>query len=111
MNTILETEAIQIIKEEIESRGLTALKIILFGSRARGDFKEDSDWDIFVIIKEDITFKQKREILSNIYKKLAKKGNKSFEIVLTSEGKFKSAREYVGTLSYEVDKEGILIWG
>jgi len=58
-----------------------------------------------------IQSRDKGEILSNIYKKLAKKGNKSFEIVLTSEEKFKSAREYVGTLSYEVDKEGILIWG
>ena len=40
MNTILETETIQIIKEEIESRGLTALKIILFGSRARATSKK-----------------------------------------------------------------------
>ncbi len=25
--------------------------IILFGSRARGDFDEDSDWDVLIIIK------------------------------------------------------------
>jgi len=35
-------KAIQIIKDEIESKGLK-VKIILFGSVARDDFKEDSD--------------------------------------------------------------------
>ena len=104
-------KSIQIIKEEIENRGLKVLKIILFGSRARGDFKEDSDWDLLVIIDSDITFKQKREILSNIYRKLAEQENKSFEIVIVSEEKFKEMKNYVGTLYYEVDKEGVPVWG
>ena len=28
-------------------------KIVLFGSRARGDFKNDSDFDFLVVIKDD----------------------------------------------------------
>ena len=33
-------------------------QIILFGSRARGDAKQDSDYDICVIIKWDFTEKK-----------------------------------------------------
>lgn len=29
--------------------------VLLFGSRARGDFDEWSDWDLFVIVPDDAT--------------------------------------------------------
>ncbi|MFZ8802693.1 MAG: nucleotidyltransferase domain-containing protein, partial [Candidatus Calescibacterium sp.] len=38
-------KVVKIIKEEIEKRGLKVVKVILFGSRAKGTPKEDSDWD------------------------------------------------------------------
>jgi len=31
--------------------GTAGSKLILFGSRARGDFSEDSDWDLLVLLK------------------------------------------------------------
>jgi predicted nucleotidyltransferase len=34
-------KVVKIIKEEIEARGLKVVKIILFGSRAKGNQKED----------------------------------------------------------------------
>jgi predicted nucleotidyltransferase len=36
-------KAIQVIKETIENKGLKVLKIILFGSRVKGNAREDSD--------------------------------------------------------------------
>ncbi len=42
-----------IITREIEKVGLKVIKIILFGSRARGDFKKDSDWDLLVIVDKE----------------------------------------------------------
>jgi len=35
----------KIINQVFEEKGIKVEKIILFGSRARGDFKENSDWD------------------------------------------------------------------
>jgi len=32
--------------------GIEIDKIILFGSRARGDYREDSDWDILIVTKK-----------------------------------------------------------
>jgi len=41
--------------------------LILFGSRARGDFREDSDWDVLVLISKDLDYKLKRKIRDDIY--------------------------------------------
>ncbi|KJJ85158.1 Nucleotidyltransferase domain protein [Candidatus Omnitrophus magneticus] len=51
------SKAIDIIKKILDKR---IYKIFLFGSRARGDFREDSDWDFMVLLNEEITFKEKK---------------------------------------------------
>jgi len=40
----------RVVLEEAGKLGVKVEKIILFGSRARGDYREDSDWDILVIV-------------------------------------------------------------
>jgi len=103
MNSTIETKALQVIKEEIERRGLKILKVILFGSRAKGEAKEDSDRDFYIIINEEIDFKEKKNILSSIYRKLVEELNSDFEIVITSRQKYFETKNIVGTLSYEVE--------
>ena len=41
----------QVIFEESERLGVRVEKIMLFGSRARREAREDSDWDILVVVK------------------------------------------------------------
>lgn len=44
-------------------------KIFLFGSRARGDFREDSDWDILILLNQDtVDFSVKRTIRKKLFK-------------------------------------------
>ena len=50
--TIIESNIAQRIREEIKSIDQTA-KVILFGSRARGDAKKDSDWDVLALTDSD----------------------------------------------------------
>ena len=38
--------------------GTAGSKLILFDSRARGDFNEDSDWDLLVLLKEKKSFNE-----------------------------------------------------
>ena len=49
------------IKEIVESR-LPGAKVVLFGSRARGDFDEKSDYDLLIITKDKKTIGEKIQI-------------------------------------------------
>lgn len=64
-------ENLQIIKETITSI-LPDCRIILFGSRGRKDHDEQSDYDILVIVKQNLSIKEKFEYESKIRKLLAK---------------------------------------
>ena len=59
-------------------------RIILFGSRIREDFKTQSDYDILVIIKNNLNIKEKFQYESNIRKELAQMGI-DVDIIVKSE--------------------------
>lgn len=42
-------------------------EIILYGSRARGDEKIDSDWDILILIDDEATFELERTFRHHLY--------------------------------------------
>ena len=63
-----------IINEEVGKAGYKTEAVYLFGSRARGDYKEDSDWDFYVVIdrnmERDIKIKVSGDIRRGIRNKL-----------------------------------------
>lgn len=97
------------IVEEIEKFGFHVVNIMLFGSRARGDFKTDSDWDLLVIVDKDISPQIERKIMDRIYRGLAKFEN-SYEVVLKSRATFNKMKHIVGSICYEAESEGKVIW-
>lgn len=43
-------------------------EVVLFGSRARGDYHKDSDWDFLILLKKKhITKLEKEKIRENLY--------------------------------------------
>jgi len=94
------------IREEVERLGLSVLKIILFGSRVRNDFKKDSDWDLFVIIDKQIDFSQKRKITSAIRRRLAEADIPN-DIIIQAESVVNNRKNNVGYLTYYAIKEGM----
>ncbi len=54
------------IRNEIKSIDPTA-QVILFGSRARGDARQDSDWDILILIKDTVTTEIERSFRYRLF--------------------------------------------
>ena len=41
-------------------------RVVLFGSRARGDHRPDSDYDVAVFLRDEIDFSRESSVLSDI---------------------------------------------
>jgi predicted nucleotidyltransferase len=99
-------KALHIIKETIENKGLKVLKIILFGSRAKGNAKKDSDWDFFIVIDKKLNFNEKWDIIDEIKIKLAKLKIPN-DIIIKSEDEIIESKGDVGRITYYILKEGV----
>lgn len=62
----LEKKIFAAVKEKVLAIDDTA-KVILFGSRARGDARKDSDWDFLILTSKEVTFALKTEFRHSIY--------------------------------------------
>jgi predicted nucleotidyltransferase len=83
-------------------------KIILFGSRARGDYKEDSDYDILVImdkLEDSISF------TANLYTQLRYANlPRNVDFLAISSTKYDQIKSQVGYIYKTIDKEGKIIY-
>jgi predicted nucleotidyltransferase len=100
--------ALSIIRETTSRFIPSGSKIILFGSRARRDNCNDSDYDFLVITKETIDIKKKRIIMSMIRKELAKFKIPA-DILIQSEEEVSSKKEITGHIVRQALQEGIAI--
>lgn len=96
----------EIITRECEDNHLSAVKIILFGSRAKGTATTQSDWDFFVVIDQELTFTEKARVAAKIRRKIAA-FNHSSDIIIKSSARYLQDREISSLLSYDVHREGI----
>jgi len=97
----------QTIKQTV-SKSIDYQKIILFGSRARGDHQEDSDWDILVLINEELTPREKLPYRTNIRKDLLKY-NIFSDILIQSLSEFNKNKTLTSHICQTIDKEGVEI--
>lgn len=101
-------EARTIIRHEVETAGYQVRQLLLFGSRARGEARADSDWDFYVIISADVDRKTRQRVASRICWKLAHMGIVA-DVFVQSERVVQERREDTGYLTYYVLKEGVPI--
>ncbi len=97
-----------IIQEEVERAGYSVRRILLFGSRARGEARPDSDWDFYVMIDSEADFHQRQAIASRICWGLALEGIFA-DVFVQSEKTAQERAKDTGYLTYYVLKEGVAI--
>lgn len=60
-------EVTKLVKQEV-NKVAPQNQVILFGSRARGTHREDSDWDFLILLdQEELTSKEKNELRDVLY--------------------------------------------
>jgi DNA polymerase sigma len=84
-------------------------QIVLFGSRARGDYCEDSDYDILILKS---LFKNRRKTLKDLRVSLYKKGVcVAMDILLLDTAKYVQLSDVNGLVYRDIKQEGKVIYG
>jgi predicted nucleotidyltransferase len=82
-------------------------QVWLFGSRARGDARPTSDWDLVVVVPDDT---EDRELDPLVAWRLQRGSGVYADVIPCRASEFLGDRETVNTLAYIVASEGVLIY-
>ncbi|MFO0590341.1 MAG: nucleotidyltransferase domain-containing protein [Polyangiaceae bacterium] len=103
----LDLGALEVLLARIDEK-YHALQVWLFGSRARGDARPDSDWDLFVVVPDD-TNDSDMDLRTAF--RLQRGSGVRADVIPCRASDFREARDTVNTLSYVVANGGVLIRG
>ena len=81
-------------------------QIWLFGSRARGDARSGSDWDILVVVSDSTA---DADLSPLVPWGLKREADVRADIVIYRRSEFLADRTVVNTLPFEVSRDGLLI--
>jgi len=96
------------VLETAKENRVEIYRIILFGSRARGDYREDSDWDILVITKEKLDRDKFWKLYTSMKRKLASLRVYG-DLLIVNKDRFMEKKTDIGSIIYYASAEGITL--
>jgi len=103
---MISKEQKNIIKKALE--GIEYEKIILFGSRARGDNRKDSDFDLMVVVPKNLLIEDKFKIQKILRTTLAKRFIDA-DVIVKSIEEINRYKNITGSIVKYANREGIEI--
>ncbi len=94
------------ITEVAQRHGIEIDKIILFGSRARGDSREESDWDVLVVTKNKLDKNKKYEFIHETHRKIVWEINIPVDIIVVSKKYQEELKDVYGSIVGMATLEG-----
>jgi len=101
---------IDLIKSYFSENQVKVKSIYLFGSRGRGDYNEDSDYDFMIVLNENKQNDEKRKISKGIRNCLLR--NKvllNMDLIIKNSDVWEWESNNLGFLAYTVKNEGRLV--
>lgn len=96
------------ILKSLKNMDVEIKKIILFGSRARGNYSKQSDYDFLIITEKTFPIKEKMKIKKKINQTLANLLIPC-DIIVKSEEEVEYLKHQIGMVVREAIKEGVEI--
>jgi predicted nucleotidyltransferase len=85
-------------------------RIVLYGSRARGDFDPDSDMDVLVVLEEHSS-SAIESARSARYEVMERRDFQPLiSLLLLSEREWQELSQYSAGLKHAIEQEGLVIW-
>lgn len=107
--TLKEQKALEEFKTELQKKfGSRLVLLKLFGSKARGDFHQESDLDILVVVRHPA--KNDKDFISELTYNLLLKYSVYISPRTFSEKKWVYYLSLPMSLAYNIEKEGINLW-
>ena len=108
-----ERRALAELVERLRRRyGDDLLRVVLFGSKARGDFDEESDLDVLVVvtrISDADYWRHRREIIAETYD-LELEHGAVFSFLLLDEPEYAQMRRWNLLINRNIERDGITLW-
>jgi predicted nucleotidyltransferase len=96
------------ISNALKENGIDEFTVYLFGSRAKGAQKEDSDFDILITIEKEISGPDAFKIYSKVLWSLRGLKN-SFDIIIKSKKDFEEEKNIAGALLNNIKEEAVVL--
>jgi HEPN domain-containing protein/predicted nucleotidyltransferase len=85
---------------------LRPIRIVLFGSRARGDAKADSDYDIMVEMETDLRSTERRRAVNDLFPR----GPWGIDVLVYTPDEVRRWQDDVGMVLYDIVREGRILY-
>jgi uncharacterized protein len=82
--------------------------VLLFGSRARGDERPDSDWDLCVVLPDDVEPGMFNAV--SLWP-LAAADGESIQIYPIRRSVFEQKRHEINAVSHDIYEDGVILYG
>lgn len=108
--TVAEQNIIGEIKNLLSEYGLRNFGIVLFGSRAREENREDSDYDFLIVTEENLPVPERRKIKSAIRQRLITIDRiVPIDLLIEYKEEFDFKSRFLGSVAYDAVHEGVLL--
>lgn len=104
----IKAYADDVIRAACAARGIAVSRILLFGSRALGQARSDSDWDFLVEVDHDLPFPQKAALATDIRRRLAERHIAS-DLVFKTPDRIAAEQGNVGFLAHYALRDGVAL--